>query len=77
MSVDFGRMQAVFLDAVEHHAPDQWDAYLDQACAGDVELRGQVALLLKAHAQEGSLPGRAALGLDRTGAYSYSATPDW
>jgi serine/threonine protein kinase len=69
MSVDFGRMQEVFLAAVEHHAPDQWDAYLDEACAGDEELRRQVAMLLKAHAQEGSLPGRAALGLDRTGAY--------
>ena len=31
MSVDFGRMQAVFLAAVEHHAPGQWDAYLDEA----------------------------------------------
>ena len=69
MSVDFGRMQEVFLAAVEHHAPDQWDAYLGEACAGDEELRRQVAMLLKAHAQEGSLPGRAALGLDRTGAY--------
>jgi tetratricopeptide (TPR) repeat protein len=69
MSVDFGRMQEVFLAAVEHHAPGQWDAYLDEACAGDEELRGQVAMLLKAHAQEGSLPGRAALGLGRTEAY--------
>jgi tetratricopeptide (TPR) repeat protein/serine/threonine protein kinase len=69
MGVDFGKMQEVFLAAVEHHAPDRWDAYLDEACAGDEELRGQVAMLLKAHAQEGSLPGRAALGMDRTGAY--------
>jgi serine/threonine protein kinase/tetratricopeptide (TPR) repeat protein len=67
MSVDFGRMQEVFLAAVERHAPDQWDAYLVEACAGDEELRAQVGMLLKAHAQEGSLPGRAALGLDRTG----------
>jgi WD40 repeat protein/serine/threonine protein kinase/Flp pilus assembly protein TadD len=69
MSVDFGKMQEVFLAAVEQHAPGQWDAYLDEACAGDQELRGQVAMLLQAHAQQGSLPGRAALGLDRTGAY--------
>jgi hypothetical protein len=27
MSIDFGKMQEVFLAAVEHHAPDQWDAY--------------------------------------------------
>jgi serine/threonine-protein kinase len=76
MSVDFGRMQELFLAAVEQHAPSQWDAYLDQACGGDEELRSQVARLLDAHRQGGSLPGRAVLGLDRTGAYqSLSESP--
>ena len=56
MSVDFAKMQEIFLAAVEQHAPDQWDAYLDQACAGDEELRGQVAMLLKAHIQEAACP---------------------
>ena len=68
MSIDFGKMQEVFLAAVEHHAPDQWDAYLDEACAGDRELRGQVAILLNAHVQDGSLPSRPAPAMGRTGA---------
>jgi WD40 repeat protein/serine/threonine protein kinase len=51
MNVDFEKLRAVFDAAVERHTPEQWSAYLDQACAGDEELRRQAALLLKAHAQ--------------------------
>jgi hypothetical protein len=29
----------IFLEAVERHAPDDWAAYLDQACADDVPLQ--------------------------------------
>src|SRR5262249_33476367 len=43
--------------AVEHHGPEDWDAYLDEACAGDEELRRQAKLLLKAHLKAGTLPG--------------------
>ena len=46
MSVEFARMQQVFLSAVEQHRPEDWDAYVDQACGGDDELRDQVKLLL-------------------------------
>ncbi len=69
VSTDFAKMQEVFLAAVEEHPPDQWDAYLDRACAGNAELRGQVDQLLRAHLQEGSLPGRSGLGLERTALY--------
>ena len=63
---DTARWIAVLpLAAVEQHAPQEWHAYLERACAGDEELRGQVARLLEAHRQEGSLPGRAALGVER------------
>ena len=55
--VEFARMQQVFLTAVEQHQPEDWDAYLDKACAGDDELRAQVKLLLKAHLEAGSVPG--------------------
>jgi serine/threonine-protein kinase len=51
MTVDFDKLRAVFDAAVERHTPDQWEAYLNQACAGDEELRHQAALLLKAHAE--------------------------
>src|SRR5262245_14949311 len=55
MSADYQKLQAVFLAAVEEHPPGEWDTYLDQACAGDGELRREVGLLLKAHAEGGSL----------------------
>jgi WD40 repeat protein/serine/threonine protein kinase len=52
-------MQEIFLAAVEHHRPEDRDAYLNQACGTDDELRRQVNLLLKAHHQAGSVPGAA------------------
>src|SRR5260370_21776627 len=67
MTVDFEKLRAVFDAAVEWHAPDQWDAYLDQACAGDEELRRQAALLLKAHAEGQGPLDQEAFGGDRTG----------
>src|SRR5262245_42486070 len=41
--------KAIFLEAVEKHAPDQWPAFLDQACPGLPELRRRVEVLLEAH----------------------------
>jgi hypothetical protein len=46
MSTNFDRLREVFEAAVEQHPASQWDAYLDEACAGDAELRRQAALLL-------------------------------
>ncbi len=46
--------KAIFLEAVERHAPDQWPAFLDRACAGRPELRGQVEALLAAHREVGT-----------------------
>jgi hypothetical protein len=40
MSADAQRIRAIFLAAVEHHASGQGESYLDEACAGDGELRG-------------------------------------
>jgi serine/threonine protein kinase/Tfp pilus assembly protein PilF len=73
VSVDFGKMQEIFLAAVELHRPEDWDAYLDQACAGDEELRRQVSLLLKAHREAGSVPGAAASGQGPTVAHQPAA----
>src|SRR5260370_40498609 len=69
MSTNFGRLREVFEAAVEQHPASQWDAYLDEACAGDAELRQQAALLLKAHAEGGSLVDAPAPDKDRTGLY--------
>ncbi len=68
MSVDFDQLREIFLAAVEQ-PPDRRDAYLDQVCSGDEDLRRNVAVILKAHAAgEGPLD-RGALRDDRTGAY--------
>jgi serine/threonine protein kinase/tetratricopeptide (TPR) repeat protein len=49
-----GKAKAIFLDVIENHAPEQWDSYLDEACAGDGSLRARVDKLLRARAQLGS-----------------------
>jgi serine/threonine protein kinase/tetratricopeptide (TPR) repeat protein len=70
MTVDFDKLRDVFHDAVERHLPEQWDAYLDQACAGDEELRRQAALLLKAHAESAGPLEQRAVGRDWTAPYA-------
>jgi serine/threonine protein kinase len=60
MSPEPQKVQAIFHEAVEQHAPAEWPAFLDQACAGDVELRGAVEALLRGHEQANSLLDEAA-----------------
>src|SRR4051794_27695766 len=43
----------LFVAAVKR-APDQWDAYLTEACGGDEALRRRVRDLLDAHQEAGS-----------------------
>ncbi|HXI02137.1 MAG TPA: tetratricopeptide repeat protein [Candidatus Saccharimonadales bacterium] len=57
MSTDFDRLRELFLDAVEHYAPESWESFLGEACGGDAELRGQLRELLQAH-----LEGESRLG---------------
>ncbi len=73
MSVDFAKMQEIFLAAVERRRPDDRQAYLDQACASDEEMRRQVEMLLKAHEEAGSVPGAQTDESDPTGAYDTAA----
>src|SRR5262245_54138136 len=61
MSVDFERVKLVFQTAVAEHPPDDWERYLDEACAGDADLRGEVNALLRVHREGGSLLDRPAL----------------
>jgi serine/threonine protein kinase/tetratricopeptide (TPR) repeat protein len=49
MNPDPNRAKAIFLEAVEQHAPDRWPAFLEQACGGDADLRARVEQLLSAH----------------------------
>jgi serine/threonine protein kinase/tetratricopeptide (TPR) repeat protein len=55
MNADPDPAKAVFLEAVERHAADQWPAFLDRACAGQPDLRGRVEVLLAAHRQVGTI----------------------
>ena len=55
MNPDPNPAKAIFLEAVEQHAPDQWPAFLDRACAGQPDLRGRVEALLEAHQEVGTL----------------------
>ena len=54
MNADPNPAKAIFLEAVERHAPDQWPAFLDRACAGQPDLRGRVEALLEAHREVGT-----------------------
>src|SRR5262245_17552253 len=51
--------KALFLQALEKHDPDQWPAFLDQACPGQPELRRRVEVLLAAHREAGSAAQQA------------------
>jgi serine/threonine protein kinase len=75
VSVDFAKMQEIFLEAVERHRPEEWRAYLDQACGSDDELRRQVNLLLQAHQQAGSVPGAADSEPDQSSAHQAQTEP--
>ena len=49
MSVDFDKLQPIFLHAAEIGDPSARQAWLDQACGHDTELRQRVESLLAAH----------------------------
>src|SRR6516225_7736309 len=75
MSADFDKLREVFLAALEQ-ASEQRDAYLDQVCARDEELRSNVVVMLRAQAVgEGPLD-RAAVRDEQTKTYGQvSETP--
>jgi serine/threonine protein kinase/tetratricopeptide (TPR) repeat protein len=54
MNADPRSAKAIFLEAVERHAPEQWARFLDEACAGQPELRQRVEVLLQAHQEAGT-----------------------
>ncbi|MEQ1831264.1 MAG: serine/threonine-protein kinase, partial [Pirellula sp.] len=49
------QLKQIFLTAVENHSPDDWGAYLEQACGDDRQLRERVSALLEAHTQQNPL----------------------
>ena len=67
MRVDIPSAREIFLSAVEGHSPEQWPGYLDEACAGDADLRRRVEALLCAHGATGGIVDELAQDPDRTG----------
>ncbi|HJT32914.1 MAG TPA: protein kinase [Pirellulales bacterium] len=59
MSDSTDPVKTIFLQAIEHHSPQEWPAFLDQACAGDAALRAGVEKLLRAQAEMGSFHEQA------------------
>jgi tetratricopeptide (TPR) repeat protein len=54
MSERAERAKSIFLEALDGHTPEQWPAFVAQACAGDDDLRAGVEKLLRARAEMGS-----------------------
>ena len=59
MTVIEDHARSMFLAALER-APDQWPAFLDEACGDHAELRARVEQLLHAHRKMGSIHGGGA-----------------
>jgi serine/threonine protein kinase/tetratricopeptide (TPR) repeat protein len=55
------RVRSIFLEAVEHHVPDQWSVFLDRECSDEPDLRQRVEVLLRAHEQANSMLDVAAV----------------
>ena len=51
MSSRESQAEKIFLDAVERHEPDQWPAFVKEACSGEPDVRNRVEALLAAHHQ--------------------------
>ena len=56
----------IFSEALEKQTPEERRRYLDEACAGNVDLRGRLEILLQAHEQAGDFLEAPALGGDET-----------
>jgi serine/threonine protein kinase/tetratricopeptide (TPR) repeat protein len=69
MSADFEKLREIFHEAVDRHPPDQWEAYLDRACADNEELRRQAAALLRAHEHGLSVLGPGGTESETTGSH--------
>src|SRR5262249_17844514 len=79
MPTDVQRIQAVFLAAAEIADPANRAKFLDEACAGDTELRSRVEALLRAHDQADTLldhPAVAPPDPDHGATRALTGTPD-
>ena len=70
MPADPQRARDLFLHAVGKLPPEEWDAYLAEACGLDAELKGHVLHLLEVHREAGSFLERPAAGVAATGVFT-------
>jgi serine/threonine protein kinase len=59
MSTQHNQARAIFLEAIEQYAPEDRDDFLDQACAGNPQLRARVESLLHSHQLLGTFHDQA------------------
>src|SRR5262245_2558339 len=75
MGEQTNRAKSIFLAAVDEQAPEQWSAFLEQACADDALLRAEVQKLLQAHAAMGSFHESPRLAVSETVDYLLTERP--
>jgi hypothetical protein len=68
MPTDPNKPRDLFLHAVGALPPEQWDAYVAEACGDDALLKQQVQQLLQAHRDAGSFLARPATAVGATAA---------
>ncbi len=66
MNTDFEKIREIFFSIVAQPSA-QWEALADEACASDPDLRQQLAVLLKAHAEGEGILDRGQAGQTSTG----------
>ncbi len=67
MPANLEKARELFLHAVGKLAPEQWDAYVGEACGGDTELERQLGQLLQVQRDAGSFLDQPAAALGAPG----------
>ena len=67
MNTSTPSVETILAQAVEIAAPEERQAFVEQACAGDAELQRQVERLIANHFQAGSFLERPAVAMDPDG----------
>jgi hypothetical protein len=76
MLASYDRIRGVFLEAVRNVPRDRWEAYLDEACLGESDMRQQVRKLLDAHIADGTFPrGNHLVATETSAATNVSELP--
>jgi serine/threonine protein kinase/Flp pilus assembly protein TadD len=73
MPAELNAARDLFLHAVGKLPPEEWDAYVAEACGGDAELKHQVELLLRVHREAGSFLDQPAAAVGETAAFDPEA----